>query len=208
MVQAHDHPALGDRDSTRSPVCCAVRCAARCRIPVSSDSRGVRVELHVRVVDRREVGGDHDRTVHLGQLVEAHRRELEPDLHPPEMMPSRSSFSGRETTMSAPLCALMMFSMASLRSVPGATMVRASARARAGVGARGSQESHRYGLFERLDLDHACLSVNRTVFSCVRGCIVRTFRLYYTPEAEFDQFRAPPGRPGDEAHVPREPHLP
>ncbi len=83
LVQAHHPPPLGDRDDEaprllRGSVGCYV---AHPRL-VGLQAR-VGAELDVGVVDNGHVGGDQDRAVHLRQLVEAHRRELEPDLHPP-----------------------------------------------------------------------------------------------------------------------------
>src|SRR5215218_999456 len=81
-VQAHDHPTLGDRNHQVSRL---LSRAVRGEMPhpgLLGLERRVRVELHVGVVDGGEVGRDDDRAVHLGQLVQAHRRELQPDLHP------------------------------------------------------------------------------------------------------------------------------
>src|ERR671921_135495 len=82
LVEAHHPPSLGDRYDEAARL---LRRAVGRQVAhpgLLGFQGGVRAQLDVRVVDRRDVGRDHDRAVHLGELVEAHRREFHLDLHP------------------------------------------------------------------------------------------------------------------------------
>ena len=82
LVEAHHPPALGDRyDEAARLLRRAVGGQVAHSRLLGLEGR-VRTELYVRVVDGGDIGRDHDRAVHLRQLVEAHRRELHLDLHP------------------------------------------------------------------------------------------------------------------------------
>src|SRR5829696_8065830 len=83
LVKAHHPPALGDcyDEAARLLGRAVRRKVAHPRL--LGVETGVRTELDVRVMDGGDIRRDHDRAVHLRKLVEAHRRELELDPHPP-----------------------------------------------------------------------------------------------------------------------------
>src|SRR5215210_3378990 len=82
LVEADYPPALGYRYHEAARL---LRGAVRGQVAhpgLLGLEGGIRTQLDVGVVDGGDIGGDHDGAVHLGKLVEAHRRELHLDLHP------------------------------------------------------------------------------------------------------------------------------